>query len=69
MTRGDHAMGAHARCLCAEPAGWSGPSHAYHDVCMAAGLDVYWMCVEGAHHFIFLEDVLTAAMLQLATGR
>jgi hypothetical protein len=42
---------------------------------MAAGLDVYWMCVEGAHHFIFLEDALTAgtplaaAMLQLVTGR
>jgi hypothetical protein len=52
-----------------------GPSRAYHDVCVAAGLDVHGMCVEGAHHSTFLEDALTAgtplaaAMLQLVTGR
>jgi hypothetical protein len=71
----DHAMDAHARCLCAEPAGWMGPSRAYHDVGVAAGLDVHGMCVEGAYHSTFLEDaltagtLLTAAMLQLVTGR
>jgi hypothetical protein len=37
-----------------------GPSRAYHDVCVAAGLDVHGRCVEGAHHSIFLEDALTA---------
>ena len=59
----------------AEPAGWIGQSRAYHDVCVAAGLDVHWMCVEGANHFTLLEDAMTvgtplaAAMLQLVTGR
>jgi hypothetical protein len=59
----------------AEPAGWIGQSRAYHDVCVAAGLDVHWMCVKGANHFTLLEDAMTvgtplaAAMLQLVTGR
>ena len=59
----------------AEPAGWIGQSRAYHDVCVAAGLDVHWMCVEGANHFTLLEDAMTvgrplaAAILQLVTGR
>jgi len=59
----------------AEPAGWIGQSRAYHDVCVAAGLDVHWMCVEGANHFTLLEDATTVgtplavAMLQLVTGR
>ena len=59
----------------AEPAGWIGQSRAYHDVCVAAGLDVHWMCVEGANHFTLLEDAMTvgtplaAAMLELVTGR
>jgi arylformamidase len=59
----------------AEPAGWIGQSRAYHDVCVAAGLDVHWMCVEGANHFTLLEDAMTvgtplaAAILHLVTGR
>jgi arylformamidase len=59
----------------AEPAGWIGQSRPYHDVCVAAGLDVHWMCVEGANHFTLLEDAMTvgtplaAAILQLVTGR
>jgi hypothetical protein len=59
----------------AEPVGWIGQSRAYHDVCVAAGLDVHWMCVEGANHFTLLEDATTVgtplavAMLQLVTGR
>src|SRR5215831_6223390 len=59
----------------AEPIGWIEQSRAYHDVCVAGGLDVQWMCVEGANHFTLLEDAMTAgsplaaAMLQLVTGR
>ncbi len=59
----------------AEPPGWIGQSRAYHDACVAAGLDVHWMCVEGANHFTLLEDGMTpgtplaAAMLQMVTGR
>lgn len=57
----------------AEPPGWIGQSHAYHDVYVAAGLDIHWMCVEGGNHCTLLEDAMTAgmlaAMLQLVTGR
>ena len=59
----------------AEPAGWIGPSRAYHNVCVVAGLDVHWRCVEGAHHCTLIEDAmmagtpLAAAILQLVTGR
>ena len=59
----------------AQPAGWIGQSRAYHDVCARAGMVVYSMVLEGAHHFTLIADALTpgtplvTAVLCLVTGR
>lgn len=43
----------------AEPAGWIGQSHAYHDACRQAGIDSQLRLVDGANHFSLLQEAVT----------
>jgi hypothetical protein len=43
----------------AEPSGWIGQSHAYHDACRQAGVDSQLRLVDGANHFSLLQEAMT----------